>query len=568
MDWVPQKCKHCPVFATAGKRTVNVEHDDPLWMDLLAGTMTTKARNNMYKDKLKVPATCPQVTISEDDVGVWPCEIRNGSNLAEDATPAVIVLEGNSPVLNQPADLEGSIVTSNRGSRAIFVAHSLTTRKRDLDAFVPDDFEIKKAHALIRSIKGEPHEKLDQMSEMFEKHVTGIFGQRLLHMAIDLVYHSIVQFKVGQFPVPRGWMELLAVGETRSGKSTAATRIKDVLGHGHLVGAENASIAGLLGGLEKSSGGIGGDGYVRRAGTLPLHNRKLIIFDEAQGLQIADISKMSDVRSRGEVQIAKIQHIEAQAQVRLIWLSNPRDGKRHARGIDALQDQMGAPEDLSRVDIPLFIKADVGDAFQKAKNDYGPLPFDTSILEWLVLWAWSRKPEQVVWSPEASDMIWAEANDLAVEYKTEIPIFQHNEAHIRLARLAVALAARLFSTTDGHTLQVNSGHVKSAVQLYSLFLGADSLGIRELKDASDWRKEQGMLSQDELRMIIRGLDPSERQRIRGSISFTQLFPDRDRQLYMQAKLSNSGALYAGRDNDLMFESWFIEMVKEISNELD
>jgi len=566
MDWVPQKCKHCPLAETNGKRVVTVHHTDPFVIETMTGKRSDKQKRIEYISMMEIPGPCNRVKFTESVLGWWPGEVRNGSNLAEDAFPVVMHQEGISPSLNQPADFVGSIVSSPQAGKSIFMARKVIPKKLDLDTFSPSARDIQIAKRFITGLgNAEPHELVEYLATLFEKHVTKIFGQRMMHIAIDLVYHSVTRFKFGEDMVTRGWMEALAVGDTRSGKSKTASEMIKMFGHGHLVGSENASIAGLLGGLEKSGSGIG-SGMVRRSGTLPLHNRRLIVLDEAQGLMVQDISKMSDVRSRGEVQIEKIQKIEAQAMVRLIWLANPRDGMRFGRGIDALQAQMGAPEDLSRVDLPLYVKADVGDELQKARHFYGDLPIDKNILSWLVMWAWSRTEDQVSFSDEAREAVWEESQELARDFSTDIPIFPPNESHIRLARLSVALAARLFSTKDGINLDVKQEHVLSASILYRSFLGDVDLGIVEIKENAEWREEQLEFQSDAIERIIRGMSTGMRQQILDHAPFEIIFARGEQNDWYRDQLSNAGAIYPDGDR-FIFDPRFIKMVREIHDKV-
>jgi DNA replicative helicase MCM subunit Mcm2 (Cdc46/Mcm family) len=131
---------------------------------------------------------------------------------------------------------------------------------------------------------------------------------------------------LGRAPVGRGWMEVLAVGETRSGKSTAAQRLLNLYGRGHYQSTENASVAGLLFGIEKRQS-MSSDRWSGSIGVLPLNNRGLVVLDEAQGLTTEQISQMSDMRSRGVVQISKIRSSTVPARVRLIWMANGRKSR-------------------------------------------------------------------------------------------------------------------------------------------------------------------------------------------------------------------------------------------------
>jgi hypothetical protein len=507
-DWDPKRCAACPVNEHGGNLRVNIPEGADLHLELFT-IQNVEARNKLFKKALGAPERCPRVAIEAKLHSAWDCEIRNGSNLAEEAFPVVLKHEGKPPVLNHTYKLRGKLRVSPRGQRAVFMASSLVPAKQDLDSFEPDDFGIRRANEWRDSLEGEPDECLEQIAEQLEYHCTEIYGQRLLHIAIDLVYHSVLRFPFGGSNVSRGWMEALAVGETRSGKSTAIQKIQELYSRGHYQSAENATIAGLLFGVDKRVG-MGRETWGGSVGVLPLNNRGLVAIDEAQGLRTEQIAQMSDMRSRGIVQVSKIRSVEVEAAVRLIWLANGRRSN-YARGIDALRDQMGQAEDLARVDIPLYILGDIGAELDKKQKTYGPMEWPPSVLQWILIWAWSRKPDHIEWTRKGLDAIWTHSKELSRQFTTSIPIFQPNEAGVRLARMSAAVAARLFSTPDGHKLVIDEPHVAAAARLYERFLGAEELGIREIKEREQTIERSGDENSIELKDYLRSTPPSIRQ---------------------------------------------------------
>jgi MCM P-loop domain/Toprim-like len=496
-DWDPKKCSGCPLNEAGGNLKKNVEGDVKLRLELLI-TNTGAGRDTLYKKAMDLPKNCPKVEIKADDNSYWDCEIRNGSNVSEEAYPLLLRHDGNPPLLNSLYKYSGRLQNSPRGQRALFVADACTPARQDLDSFIPDPLMMRRAEEWVNGFRGDPVAQMDQIAELLELHVTRIFGQRMLHIGIDLVYHSVLNFRFGDEEPARGWMEVLAVGDTRSGKSTAAKKINQLYGRGHYEAVENASIAGLLYGVEKRASLVGG-AWQASVGVLPLNDRGLVTLDEAQGLAKEQIGQMSSMRSDGEVQVTKIRQGKVPARVRLIWLANGRK-PRYATGMDFLQDLMGQPEDLARVDIPLYISADIGDEIEKRRNRYGKLDPDVQeVMRWIVLWAWSRTKEQVRWSKTAIDALFDLSDNLAEQYATrDLPVFAANEAHIRLARMSVALAARLYSTPNGSAVSVQAKHVLAAERLYERFLGAPELELADVKHHEEAEKEAGDTNSDEL----------------------------------------------------------------------
>jgi hypothetical protein len=507
-DWDPKKCSVCPVNGHGGNLRVSIPEGSDLHLELFT-VQNIEARNKLYKKHLGAPDRCPRVDIQPKLHSAWDCEIRNGSNLAEEAFPVVLKHEGKPPVLNHTYKFKGRLRSSPRGQRAVFMASSLIPAKQQLDTFVPDEFGIRRARDWSDSLSGEPDEKLETIAEQLEYHCTEIYGQRLLHLAIDLVYHSLLKFPFGGSVVSRGWMEALAVGETRSGKSTAIQKIQALYSRGHYQSAENASVAGLLFGVDKRMG-MGRETWGGSVGVLPLNNRGLVALDEAQGLRTEQIAQMSDMRSRGIVQVSKIRSAEVEAAVRIIWLANGRRSS-YARGIDALRDQMGQSEDLARVDIPLYILGDIGSELDKNQRTYGPLHWPKAILQWIVLWTWSRKPDDIEWTREGMEAIWVHSKALTHQFTTSIPIFQPNEAGVRLARMSAAVAARVFSSPDGVKLVIDRPHVESARRLYERFLGAAELGLTEIKQREEAIEQAGEDKSLEFKDYLLTAPPSVRQ---------------------------------------------------------
>src|SRR3954447_4801468 len=482
MDADPKRCATCPMYAMDGKMDFDVEHNSDLLLDLLKMS-GSEGRDRRYKREMKIPQNCSMVNIDANLRGAWNAEVRNGSNLQEEAIPVVIYQDGEMPAVNYPFKFYGSAHPDSKGQRVIVIAKKFEPAKQDLDNFVVTPEMAGLAQDWVAKFgNSTPESKLNAISDMYAEHVTRIFDQRKLHIAIDLVYHSVLKFKIGPIEPERGWMELLVIGPTRSGKSTTAQKLIKAFSYGHLRSGENTTVAGLLGGVEKRGGG---ENWAISVGELPLCDRRLLVLDEAQGLEVSKIGQMSDVRSRGVVNISKIRAGTYNARVRLIWIANKRDGAPHHQyGIQALKDQMGQDEDLARIDIPLFIEQAAEDERDRSFVPYEGLREDElDVIRWILLWAWSRKSEHVIWEPDAINRLRDLTKSLTESYSiSRPPIFQSSEAHVRVARMAVAIAARLFSTDDGERLIVTTDHVGAAYDLYDMFFGDKSLGITDIME--------------------------------------------------------------------------------------
>lgn len=566
VDWDPKRCAVCPMSQKDGKMSHSVEYDHDLHVDMMS-VGKSEERDRRFKREMNIPVACNMVDVKADYKSAWDAEIRNGSDLQEQAFPVLLFTEREMPPLNHLYNLSGITVASPQGGKTIFIARKYESAKQDLDNFEPDEKSITKAREWIDSFAGTSDEKISAISEHFENHVTGIYGQRFLHMAMDLVYHSILDFEFRGTRLPRAWMEMLAVGQTRSGKSTTAQELQKAYGYGQLKSGENTSVAGLLGGVEKKASLTRDGAWAITAGELPLCDRRLLVIDEAQGLPVKDIAQMSDVRSRGVVDIRKIRAMKLNARVRLVWLSNKRKPS-YRHGIDALADQMGAHEDLARIDIPIYVLHDAGEELdEKLKTPVKRLSTEElGVISWLVLWTWSRRFDQVRFSPAAEEAVYDLRKDLTQDFSTmELPIFPENEAHVRLARMSAAVAARLFSTADGHILSVRAEHVEGAFELYRKFLSDEELGVIEIKDdeaaiegaaskySGDLREFLKMAGPELIRKMA---DGTFNKHMYGSDSETRVLMS---QLFTWKAVTGNGDPYA-------VSKWAQDVAKEIEKE--
>jgi hypothetical protein len=290
--------------------------------------------------------------------------------------------------------------------------------------------------------------KLDEIYEDLSSNVTFIYQRDDLHFAIDLSYHSILQFYFQGKLLKRGWVEILAIGDTRCGKSETMERLINHYRAGEISSGENTSFAGLVGGLQQTQ-----KRWSITWGRIPLNDKKLLCIDEVSGLSHTDIANMSQIRSSGIAEITKIQTERTFARTRLVWLSNPRADtpvSYYNNGVEIVKELIGKPEDIARYDLALVMSA--AEVSKEVINQHQhkkiPHKFNTSVCHNLILWCWSRKPEQIYISEDTNKVILEIADMLCNKYSTDLPIVTMSEQKIKVARMTVALAARLFSTDE------------------------------------------------------------------------------------------------------------------------
>jgi len=239
--------------------------------------------------------------------------------------------------------------------------------------------------------------------------------------------------------------------------------IKNIIKHyktGEIIGGDSISYAGLVGGLQQIAGG-----WNITWGKLVLNNGRLLAIDEFKKLSTEDISNLASIRTTGIAEINKVQSGKTTARTRLLCFSNPRSNRKmavYSKGILAMKELVGNPEDISRFDFALIV-ADT----EIPQTDINEFLFKTTehkyISEYcknLVLWAWTRKKEDIEFLPETEKIILQQAMMMAEEYDSSIPLVTPAQQRVKLARMALSLATRLNSTTTGDNVVVYPAHAE------------------------------------------------------------------------------------------------------------
>lgn len=192
---------------------------------------------------------------------------------------------------------------------------------------------------------------------------------------------------------------------------------------------------------------------------------------------------MSDVRASGVARLTKIQQEVTYARTRLLWLGNPRSGgmEQYTYGVDALRPLIGNPEDIARFDLAMALsKHDVASDDINKPLVGGDLRYTSEACHTLLMWVWTRQPDQIVWARGAEEHVYKLANEMGERYVEDPPLVQAANARIKIARVAVAIAARTFSTdASSEKIVVGQDHVQDAVRFMDLLYDMPTLGYGE-----------------------------------------------------------------------------------------
>jgi len=319
-------------------------------------------------------------------------------------------------------------------------------------------------------------DKIEEIHTDLSENVTFIYGRNDMLMAFDLAYHSALRFKFQNKDVRRGWVETLILGDTRCGKSDTAFAIQSHFRAGEMVGAENLSYAGLVGGIN-----IVGNRKMIAWGKLPLNDGGLVILDEFSGMRTEEIERLSGIRASGVAEITKIQTEKTMSRVRLVIMSNPRKNltvSEYSMGIHAVRDLIGKAEDIARFDFVVTLASDEikPEQINQLKRSEVTHKYNRDACSNRVRWIWSRQPEQVIFTNDAEKLVLWSATELAKKFHASIPLVEPSEQRIKLARISVAIAGMVFSTKTGDEIIVNDKHIEAAYNVLVASFVKKSMG--------------------------------------------------------------------------------------------
>lgn len=434
---------------------------------------------------LKMPA-CKSAALSVVDhydvldVKLTPQLQIGGENRDHVTIPAMIV--GHKIDLNTPYTFSGKVYPHPKNQQACLLLDGVSEAKDSLLAYAPEADEL----AQLDVFKGPIEKQLGAVYEDFEANVTNIYLRYDLHLLIDLCYHSPLQM-VFDGQVRNAWVNALIVGDSSQGKSEASQMMMRHYGLGERVDCKNATVAGLLGGLQQGNG----NRWWVSWGAIPTHDRRLVICEEIKGCPTEVLGKLTDMRSSGVAQIPKIEKRMAHARTRILMISNPRSDRpvsAYNFGVETLLELMGSLEDVRRFDVALIMSAkeiDPGKISTLAKNrPHKPHMYTSDLCRRLILWSWTRTPDQVRFDREAETACMDHAASLCEEFSEALPLVDRGTMRFKVARLSLALAARLFSTDeDRQVLRVKIEHVNYIAGWIRRMYSSDVFGYKDFSAA-------------------------------------------------------------------------------------
>lgn len=388
---------------------------------------------------------------------------------------------GTAVETNNVYDLEGYTTVEPTTQATTHVFTHAEKQSSDIETF---NLSLKKHSALNEFCMGknadvlQHYYKLEDIYHSYAHNITNIYERFDLHMCVDMIFRSVLAFQFDNEYVHKGWMEAMIIGDTRCGKGYVAEKLIEYFGLGEVVSGENCSFSGLVGGLQQFN-----KHWVITWGKIPMNDCGLLAIDETSGMAEDMWGKLSRVRSEGVAEITKIHTEVANARTRLLFICNAPNKtiSSYSYGIQAIPELIKAPEDIARFDYALVVAHNEvsGEKINK-RRERVPAVYDQKLEQDLILWCWSRKPEEVKFTDEAIKRIYKWSMELEGIFDFSIPLIQVENVRFKLAKLAIAFAARFYSNAEkGKYLLVDQVHVECAYNFFILIYEKEVSGYIE-----------------------------------------------------------------------------------------
>jgi len=392
---------------------------------------------------------------------------------------------GGLPVAeNKYYELSGYVFPHPKTMEATIMVKGAKPLQDVVESFKLDE-SVKEQLAILQPAAYTPEDintKLAAIMNDLTYNVTKIVDRDEILLGALLTYHSVLRFNVPWDNEPiRGWVEWKLMGDTATGKSHLIGRLQQFIGLGNRINAESTGRTGLTYKMEQA--GTGGGAWYIVWGSWPLSDKELLWLDEDQGIDKEVYGEMTLARSDGRLEVKRAVTAETPCRVRAIFTGNVPKGNRlsdYGQGVRALKDIFNN-EDIRRFDFAAFMKSsDVPVEQYNQELPTYPRIVSPEIMKNSVLFAWSRKPEHVTLTAEATDRILEVAMELSKIYgnAADVPIVSPSDQRNKVARLAVALATLTHSVDEsGERIVVWPGHVDYIGEYLKALYNAPGCGL-------------------------------------------------------------------------------------------
>jgi len=449
-----------------GLYTVDHDNTEDILYLMDSGLKETQVDSNI-RTLCKVPAKEEGIVFRTLSYAtVHKSSVVNHNLYGEDAKPVEIDVYSFVPMENgKKYRIVYKVVEHPlRQQELVLIADQVIAMENDLEEF-KITADVKNSLKVFQVQKEETvAQAMDRLFE-YDKGYIGAEANKDIAQTIDLVYHSPLDIKVGRQMV-RGALDVFMVGATRTGKSKTSKIKQQIYNLGSVINLGTTTVPGLIGGTNKATNRT-------KIGLLPREHKNLVILEEFSSMQDNDFIKaMTDIRSSNEVRIVRVDSdIRVPCKLRMLTISNPKSrtggaGKSmssYPNGIAIILELIDSPEDIARYDFfTLVPEPEEYASFLDCEYEKVPEVHYQNRVRWL----WTRKPDDIIMSPQVQKYIWEQSVELNKDFNTHVKIVG-TEAWLKLVRVAVAAAGMLASTDAScEKLIVTKDHIDWAMSFF------------------------------------------------------------------------------------------------------
>ncbi len=483
-----KRCANCSLAAVAGERNLTLKSKDKGVLNLIK----CSEEKQMYYiyGMLGVNKKCEHLKVSVEEYMnleelrlIPKADANFGFNKDDDYVVRTGFFMGNNLTTNKRYALHGYMYPEPNNQYASYIFDTAVPEKDAISDFELNEETIGYLKLFQQKEGQRVEEKFNEIHMDLERNVTYVWERRYVAIGVDLIYHTVLNFYFQQQFVKRGWGELLIIGDSGQAKTTIVERLMAHYGLGELHSGESSRRTGLVYSLQQNN-----KRWFLVWGAFPLNDGGLLTIDELSGLSEEDLSIMSDVRSSGVAKTTGVITAETKSRTRAIYISNPRNGRQlnvETYGANSILKLFGKAEDVRRLDLAITVASGEVDASLVNLNLNALKPithkYTSDACNTRVLWAWSRRPDDVVFLPETTEEILKAATEMGRKYSAKVPIVEAADQRTKIARLSVACAVCVVSTDEEFKkIIVKPEHVRFVVNFMHEVYGKKSFGYDKL----------------------------------------------------------------------------------------
>lgn len=484
-----KKCSNCNLAINAGELVRELTSADKDIMKLIK--CTDKQQMATMAEILNINPRCKDFRIDVlenmniEELRLIPkAEANFGFSKEHEYVVRTGYSIGNNLMTNRRYTMAGYMFPDPQTQYATYIFDKAYPEKDLISDFEVNEEVLSQLEAFKCKEGQTIKEKFEEIHKDLERNVTYIWERRNVAYAVDLIYHTVLNFYFQEQYVKRGWGELLIIGDSGQAKTTIVERLMHHYRLGELHSGESSRRTGLVYNIQQNN-----KRWFLVWGAFPLNDGGLLTIDELSGLSEEDLAVMSDVRSSGIAKATGVITAETTSRTRAIYISNPRNGRQlnsETYGVNAILKLFGKAEDVRRLDIAMSVASgDVDPSLvNRSLRDIPEVPhiYTSDLCNTRVLWAWSRKPDNIKFTDEATERILAAATEMGAKYSSKVPIVEAADQRIKIARLAVSAACCVFSTENGIDVIVKPEHVDFVVDFMNEIYCAKSFGYDKLSE--------------------------------------------------------------------------------------